>query len=271
MKTRRWSTALVLASALSFSVVALTAVTFGEPDGARHPYVGTILFSTPSGLYSCSGTLLSSTVMVTAGHCTEEGGVPNLDTWVKFTPAITFPGRENYSTLAAYLNDPINGWVHATAIAHPQYDDYAQFPATYDIGVVILDTPETMSTYGSLPTETFLATIRSAAENRFTVVGYGMQGLIKPFYEDKWERYQGQVRLLELKSANNAGMSAKFSNNPGTKGGSCYGDSGGPLFYGNTNMVVAVVSWGITPCIGVDYQFRTDTALALDFVRGYLQ
>ncbi len=85
------------------------------------------------------------------------------------------------------------------------------------------------------------------------------------------ERYQGQVRLLELNSRSNAAMSARFSNNPGTGGGSCFGDSGGPVFYGNTNMVVALVAWGITPCIGVDYQFRTDTALALDFVRGYLQ
>jgi len=31
------------------------------------------------------------------------------------------------------------------------------------------------------------------------------------------------------------------------------------------------VSWGITPCIGVDYQFRVDTPTALDFVSQFLQ
>ena len=267
---RKRTTAIAVAGTLALTAVALKAVTFGEPDGNRHPYVGTLLFETPSGLYSCSGTLLAPTVVLTAGHCTEEGGVSNLDTWVKFTPTITFPGIGGYPTVEDYLNDPANGWVHGTAIPHPLYDDFSRFPATYDIGVVILDTPVAMSTYGELPDENFLRTIRTAAENRFTVVGYGMQGLVPPFYQDVWERYQGKVHLLELKSALNAGMSAKFSNNPGIGGGSCFGDSGGPIFYDNTNIVVAVVSWGRTPCIGVDYQFRTDTALALDFVRSYV-
>jgi hypothetical protein len=38
-------------------------------------------------------------------------------------------------------------------------------------------------TYGALPPEGFLTTIRRAADNNFTVVGYGMQGYIKPFLE----------------------------------------------------------------------------------------
>ena len=262
--------ALAAATVLVASA-ALYAVTFGEPDGKRHPYVGTILFETPSGFFSCSATLMSPTVLLTAGHCTEEAGVVNLNTWVKFTPAIAFPGRSAYPTLGAYLDDKKNGWIKGEAVPHPQYDDFAQFPETFDIGVVLLRHAVTMDTYGALPTENFLAGIKSAADNRFTVVGYGLQGLVQPFFEDKYERYQGQVKLVELKSTSNAGQSAKFTNNPGTGGGSCFGDSGGPVFYGSTNMVVAVVSWGITPCIGVDYQFRVDTTTALDFVRPYLR
>jgi secreted trypsin-like serine protease len=79
------------------------------------------------------------------------------------------------------------------------------------------------------------------------------------------------VKLVELNSTFDAGMSAKFTNNPGTGGGSCFGDSGGPVFYANTNIVTAVVSWGNTPCIGVDYQFRLDTQIALEFLRGYVK
>jgi len=266
---RLWRVMALLCCVLAAAVI-VKAVTFGEPDGTRHPYVGTIIFQTPSGYFSCSGTLLSPTVFLTAGHCTEEAGVPNLNTWAKFTPQITFPGRESYATLGDYLDDRRNGWIQGQAIAHPQYDDFIQFPATFDVGVVVLQKRVTMSSYGALPTEGFLETVRGASANRFTVVGYGMQGFIAPFLEDVYERYQGQVKLIELNSTFDAGMSAKFSSNPGIGGGSCFGDSGGPIFYRDTNMVVAVVSWGITPCIGVDYQFRVDTALALDFLRQFM-
>jgi hypothetical protein len=263
--------AATLAVSVAATGVVLHAVTFGVPDGTTHPYVGTIIFQTASGYYSCSGTLLSDTVFLTAGHCTEEAGVTNLKTWAKFTPSITFPNRQDYSSLGAYLDDKKNGWIAGDAIPHPLYDDYAQFPQTYDVGVVLLRHRVDMSTYGALPPENFLAGIKSAKENRFTVVGYGMQGYIKPFYEDTYARYQGQVQLRELNSTWDGGQSAKFSNSPGTGGGSCYGDSGGPVFYGSTNMVTAVVSWGHTPCIGVDYQFRVDTAIARDFVQPFLQ
>lgn len=252
------------------TAAGLHAVTFGEPDGTRHPYVGTIIFQTTSGFFSCSTTLLSPTVLLTAGHCTSEGGVRNLNTWATFTEKISFAGRQNYPSLAAFLDDKKNGWIKGDAHPHPNYRDFAQFPSTFDVGVVILRQRVSMSTYGSLPPENFLTTIRGAADNKFTTVGYGMQGLIKPFLEDIYARYLGSVRLVELNSTFDAGMSAKFTNNPGIGGGSCFGDSGGPIFYGNSNMIVAVVSWGITPCIGVDFQFRIDTRLALDFIRQFV-
>jgi hypothetical protein len=262
--------ALACAALLIVAGSVPKAITFGEPDGKRHPYVGTIIFQTQSGYFSCSATLLSPAVLLTAGHCTEEGGQANLHTWAKFTPSISFAGRENYSTLGAYLDDKKNGWIKGDAIAHPNYDDFSQFPAIFDVGVVILNQRVAMDTYGVLPPLDFLAGIRSKQENRFTVVGYGLQGFIRPFFEDIYERYQGQVKLVELNSTFDAGMTAKFTNNPGSGGGSCFGDSGGPVFYASTNMVVAVVSWGITPCIGVDYQFRVDTTLAQGFIRQYV-
>jgi Trypsin len=260
-----------LAVALVAGGAALQGVTFGQPDGNRHPFVGTIILQTASGYFSCSGTQMTATVFMTAGHCTESEGVANLNTWVKFDSKISFPGRANYATLGDFLDDPANGWVKGTAVAHPLYNDFNEFPATYDVGVVLLKKRVTMATYGALPPEGFLETIQTAADNRFTVVGYGLQGLIKPFFESIYERYYGATRLVELKSTFDGGMTAKFTNNPGsTSGGTCFGDSGGPIFYGDTNMVVSVVSWGITPCIGVDYNFRTDTSIALSFLRQYI-
>ena len=260
------------AFALSCAAAPALAVTFGQPDGNGHPFVGNLLFERPDGYFSCSGTLLSPTVMLTAGHCTEEGGVPNVRTWVKFTPdiAINSGCGGNRACLNAYLDNPANGWIKAIATPHPNYDDFSQFPATFDVGIVELLTPHPTATYGELPPLGFLTTIRKSAENNFTVVGYGLQGLIPAFFSDIWARYAGRVKLIELNSKNNGGMSAKYTNNPGTGGGTCFGDSGGPIFYADTNVVVSVVSFGITPCIGVDFNFRTDIKTTQDFVNPFL-
>jgi hypothetical protein len=257
----------ILLAALAASAAA---VTFGEPDGDRHPHVGAIVLQSPSGYFSCSGTLLSPTVVLTAGHCTSEGGVPNLNTWVKFTPTISFDGLNNYPTINKYLDDRRNGWIKGEAIPHPLFNDFAEFPLTFDIGVVVLKQRVSSPVFGSLPSEGFLETIRGS-ENDFTVVGYGLQGLLSPFFGDTFERYQGKVRLVELNSTTDAGMSAKFTNNPGSGGGSCFGDSGGPVFHGSSTTVAAIVSFGFTPCIGVDYQFRIDTDIALSFLNQYVK
>jgi hypothetical protein len=250
------------------------AITFGEPDPDGHPYVGTLLFEQSSGFYSCTGTLLSPTIMLTAGHCTAENGVSNLNTWVSFEPEIVLPPHDSIADLIPYLD---SNWIQAAAYPHPQYDDYSQFPNTYDVGVVILEMPVELDQYGTLPPLGLLDTLmkgQNRKDREFTAVGYGMQGFIPSFYMDNWARYKGTVSLVEVKSRfNGDNQSAKFTNNPGTgngAGGTCFGDSGGPLFHGGSNVVGAIVSWGITPCIGVDYQFRVDTAVAQDFVGGFL-
>ena len=254
--------------------LAAFAITFGEPDGNGHPYVGTLLFEQQGFFYSCTGTLLSSTIMLTAGHCTEGGGVVNANTWVTFKPQISFadalPGE---TTFPLYLNNPAHGWVKGQAIPHPNYDDFKQFPQTFDVGIIQLSQPVVMSQYGLLPAKGELEQVAGKGgnrTNRFTAVGYGQQGEIRPFYSGIWERYKGTVRLIELKSTYNGGASAKFTNNPGMGGGTCFGDSGGPIFFGDSRTVAAVISFGITPCIGTDYNFRMDTDAALDFVRPYL-
>jgi len=261
------------ASVLACAALPAAAVTFGSPDGNAHPFVGTLLFQRPDGFYSCSGTMMSPTVMLTAGHCTEENGMVNLRTWVKFDENITVSTGCNGDTacIVKYLDNAKNGWIPGTPHPHPLYNDYAQFPETYDAGIVVLSKAVKMAVYGELPSLNFLDTIRTPNENHFTVVGYGMQGYIPAFYSDIWARYAGTTQLVELNSTWDGGQSAKYTNNPGIGGGTCYGDSGGPIFYSNTNIIVAVVSWGQTPCIGVDYNFRTDIKTSQDFIDSYLQ
>ena len=65
------------------------------------------------------------------------------------------------------------------------------------------------------------------------------------------------------------------SNNPspvGGQGGTCFGDSGGGVFLNDTNIVVAVVSFGTNDdCKGSDYSARADIADTQDFVRSFLE
>jgi hypothetical protein len=252
------------------SAAPAMAVTNGSPDGTAHPFVANLLFRTATGFWSCTGTLMSPTVVLTAGHCTEEAGEPNLNTWVTFEPVINIPPSGCNGDLKCFIRymDRLPGWTRGTAHPHPSYDDFNQWPATYDIGVIVLDKAVTKPTYGRLPPLGFLETIVPKT-NSFTVVGYGQQGEVPAFYSNIWERYVGTVQLVELESTFNAGMTAKYTSNAGIGGGTCFGDSGGPIFHGKTNIVASVVSWGITPCIGVSYEFRTDTTIAQDFLRGF--
>ena len=274
---KRLVTVLGIVMVLLMVVGSANAITWGTPDGNAHPHVGTLLFvQNGVGYYSCSGTLLSPTVMLTAGHCVEEAGNVNDVTYVRFDED-ALAGIGNYGSLQAWLD---NEWILAAqVIPHPQYNDFAQFPQTYDVGLVILSEPVYLGTYGELPPEGLLETLvkgKAHKDGWFTVVGYGSHGVLKPLQRDlpdDYARYKGITSLIELNSNLAGGHSAKFSNSPGKGtgvGGSCFGDSGGPVFFQDTTTVGAIVSWGMTPCIGVDFQFRMDTAIALDFVRPYV-
>lgn len=279
-------TIAALAAAAMLTVVwalPATAITWGRPDTADDfPYVGTILFERADGFYSCTGTLLSPTVMLTAGHCTEEGGVENLATWATFDRVVDVEAIANhtnaYPTLASFLDDPRNGWIPGDAHPHPEWDDRAGFPDTRDVGVVVLSPGVELEAYGELPTlgqfDGLDTSKGAAAERRFVIVGYGLQGTVPAFASDLWERWVGETTLTNTRGAYTRGYSFQFTNSPGKghgSGGTCYGDSGGPAFYGATRTVAAIISFGThKQCTGTDYGYRADIGKTLDFVTPFL-
>jgi hypothetical protein len=279
MHNKRLIILLVTFLLLLVTVIPVAAITWGEPDNGEHPHVGTLLFvQNGVGYYSCTGTMIAPRVMLTAGHCVEEYGNTNDVTYVRFDED-AFAGFEKYRTLQQWFNKE---WLEVSeVIPHPKFDDFAEFPLTYDVGVVILKRPyypidsDGNLIFGTLPDLYYLEGLKGDEKNHFTVVGYGMQGTLPPFYQDDYERYKGTVKLLEVSSYLTAGgaASAKFSNNQGIGGGTCYGDSGGPTFYKNSNLIVTVTSFGWAKnnnCIGNDFNYRLDIPDALDFLYGVL-
>jgi Trypsin len=294
---RKLALAVVALAALSLAATPAGAITYGEPDAGEHPYVGFMIFFVPSdpGWFSCSGTLLDADTFLTAGHCTFDIGFDGVDgaasggndVWVTFDETETlagWPARADYPTEEA-LYAARSAWLNAnaeytkgTAIPAPAYDDFAGFPVNHDVGVVELDADAPITTYGELAplgTVDTLAGSTGRGRNAATVetVGYGVQS-VQPHPMDIESRYKSTSRIVEVNGNQASGGNLHTSNNPsstGGRGGSCFGDSGGPVFVNDTNQVLAVVSYGPSAtCHGADYSWRVDTVAAHEFVGSFV-
>jgi len=256
------------------------AITDGEPDNGRHPYVGLMLAQDAAGapLFRCSGTLMSATVYLTAGHCTEAPAA-HIEIWFEEGPIATDPaylaaiaaGNTRAQACAIVRTDgvdtgsgyPCEGDVGGTPYTHPQYDPNAFF--LYDLGVVVLDEPYASSTYGALPQLRQLdelKTQRGKQDVTFTAVGYGLQQSFPDAASFKdvaiRQRLVSYPRLIQINNGYVRDFSILLSNNAHT-GGTCFGDSGGPNFIGDSNVVGGVTSFGKNGnCAGTGGVYRVD-------------
>lgn len=277
---RRIVLALV-AIAMLVSSTPAAAITNGELDSGRHPQVGLVVFKDADGvpLWRCSGTLLSERLLLTAGHCTAPDG-PD----VPASAVVWFSDNVPLGTGTHRCNDwtgyPCNGGVTGTPKHHPDFG-FQNFPNTRDVGVVELDTPVTGVDYATLAPLGFLdslATKRGLQSLKVTAVGYGLQS-VRPTLSQLRTRYVASQTINDLRSALTDGYNLRTTSSPGngtgdgyTKpGGTCFGDSGGPVFYGGISslVIVGITSFGLNAnCKGGDYAFRADIAETQDFVYG---
>jgi Trypsin len=253
-------TLFIAALAATAAVVAspANAVLYGSPDGNNHPYVGIVRFFDADGnyLWRCSGTLISPTVFLTAGHCVY--GTASAEVWFS----------ETAPTTAEVLSGNYTAGVTGTPYAYPGYDDFATFPNTGDVGIVVLDKRVRMSTYGQLPTAGLVDTLYT--HTVFDIVGYGLQD-VQPVEVAAVQRIAAKAKLISLQSGYSRGFNLQLSSNNGKphQGGLCFGDSGGPVLYGST--VLAVNSFVINGnCAGSGYSYRIDQPEILAWINSFL-
>src|SRR5258706_1872431 len=241
---------LALAAFIALGTESALAVTNGELDVPRHPYVGLMVAQTAKGepLWRCSGTLLSPTIFLTAGHCTE-APAERVEIW--FDADV-----EHFIPQNGY---PYRGEASGKPYTHPQYDPDTFY--LYDLGVVGLKKPVSMSKYGTLPAVDILdrlATQRGLQDVTFTSVGYGLQEINPVFVEAERVRMLATPHLLQINTGFTGDFSLLLSNNHAT-GGTCFGDSGGPNFIGKSNVVGGVTSFGVNGnCAGTGGVYRVD-------------
>lgn len=263
--------ALVL-TMLLVSVSAGLAITSGELDGDDHPQVVLLIMDVGGApAYRCSGTLLTPTVLLTAGHCTSNfPGEPYTGMRV-FTESDVQNGDNTYPEAGGPNSVEAVSWY-----AHPLYETAPFF--FHDVGVVILEDPGVVladpSDYGVLPQVDqldALKTRRGKQNTTFTAVGYGLQRINPVFVESEKIRMVAEPRLIQINVPGFTGdFSLMLSNNHST-GGTCFGDSGGPNFLGDSNVVAGVTSFAINGnCAGTGGVFRMDRQNVLDFVESFL-
>jgi hypothetical protein len=261
MKFMKW----IIAIALALWVPSALAIVNGAIDNNRHPNVGTIVaeYITP-GVKSqaCSGTLISATVFLTAGHCVaalQSKGVTEV--WVAFDPVFGPSNTLHSGTM--HLNPSFPG----TGNSDPE-----------DLGVIVLDAPAVGITPATLPSLGLLDRMFADGilkDTLFTIVGYGATDTV--FGGGPPDATQGRgtrryategftalrPNLLDLN------MNAVFG-----FGGSNSGDSGGPIFLGagntETSIEVAIVYSGDRWGTAQDLPYRLDTPEARTFLGQYV-
>src|SRR5690242_2681568 len=225
----------------------------GRPTGSAYGGGGVLLIDEGADRtidFLCSGSLIAPTVFLTAGHCISP---PGADYYISFAPdVIPLPPASQLIK-------------SSTAFRAPDTDvGVVILPAGSTAGVPVYDLPslgliDALKKGGVLARETAV------------VVGYGVASLHRgPATSD----LDGVRRVAETKVLSIKGQFLEIADAHGQsgQGGTCGGDSGGPVFLGSDpNVIVAITSAGFPAgCHAIGIYTRVDTQAALSFLSQFV-
>ncbi|HEX9856133.1 MAG TPA: trypsin-like serine protease [Acidimicrobiia bacterium] len=253
-----------VAVALTASVAPAGAITNGTVDTDNdYPYVGMVT----DFAFLCSGAAISPTIYVTAAHCFDDPVNPTHD---PVPVAVTF--SVDALTALFVTGDFVTGtwhpdpqWCTACGPGLPGFD-------THDVAVVVLDEPVDLPRYANLPDEGLADGLANHAA--VTNVGYGVNDFNRGG-GPPGAVFDGLRRIApaEVVASNHVHSAEylKFTlNGSQGKGGTCFGDSGGPNLLGNSDTILSVNSYVTNGnCAGVGYSNRIDVGYALDFINSF--
>jgi hypothetical protein len=268
------TTLAVLASAVAVTVSPAGAVTGNFVPDPVHNYVGLVAFYDANGnfLWRCTGSLLNSTTVLTAGHCTDvTGGAVTAIFWASQEGGAQFdPVTGTEDPLTGYPNECLNSTAYpcstSSTLIEYGFNGLHKFGTdNADVGLVILDQPIVLATYASLAAAGSVDTLPTGAP--VTITGYGVSGE-KPAVVSLRERLMASAFIINTHNKAASGFNIQISGNPGDgRGGSCFGDSGGPILYDSTDIVLGVNSFVKNgQCAGQGFAYRTDQQAVLDWI-----
>jgi Trypsin len=269
------------------------AMTGGQLDGGppdfveHHPNVGALLVKVSNSELRqvCSGSVLSPTEFVTAGHCTAF-----LTAFLTALGPDAEPKDNVFVSFESNLrNPPLVGPIDPTTkipatdlVTDPRFrTNPAESKAYDDVGVVHLQsavdrTPVKLPTAGSLDAQAAGGGLRG---HIFETVGYGDNFIDRSVKSPQAVVFKIGARVfttlpfmsltpyfLKLQGNTNATSNTTDVDPATGLGGACFGDSGGPTFDPGTGLQVAVTTAGPPTCQSVNEDQRLDTASVLAFL-----
>jgi len=275
LSRRRWFALSAIAAAtltLTFTASPADAIVGGTDDTSnQYQNVGMLQLRIEDDWFAfCSGTLVAENVVLSAAHCTDfftaavgQAGLGPDDLRVSF--AVAPDENSTYYVADHVVVHP--DWLTAPAcLGNSKHLCLA--PPAEDVGLVFLQRDESGVTPAPVADAGYLDGLDLTHET-FTVVGYGTDDFItgSAASPQAITIFDGvrSYRDVTVITAHDAfpDRFVKITKSV------CFGDSGGPMFHGDT--VVALNTWTFSyRCDGPNLEFRVDAPAAQEFLNTYL-